>query len=93
MAAPVVTADPVAKAVEIAGSHTNGTMEDAGSVNRDIKGHMLFEVSTEVANRGEAITLLLRCRPKLIGVQWGAFTLSSNQKRRSRQQSTETDIR
>ena len=37
----------------VARSHTNGTMEDAGSANRDIKGHMLFEIATEVANRGE----------------------------------------
>jgi hypothetical protein len=27
-------------------------MEDSGSANRDIKNHMLFEISTEVANRG-----------------------------------------
>ena len=37
---------------EVAGSHTNGTMEDITSAKRDIKGHMLFEVATEVANRG-----------------------------------------
>ncbi len=37
---------------EIAGSHTNGTMEDADSSKRDIKNHMLFEISTEAANRG-----------------------------------------
>ena len=40
-------------ASDIAGSHTNGTMEDSGSANRDIKNHMLFEISTEVANRGD----------------------------------------
>ena len=39
-------------ASEIAGSHTNGTMEDADSSKRDIKNHVLFEISTEVANRG-----------------------------------------
>lgn len=38
---------------EIAGSHTNGTMGDADSSKRDIKNHMLFEVSTEAANRGD----------------------------------------
>ena len=38
--------------MEIAGSHTNGTMEDADSSKRDIKNHMLFEISTEAANRG-----------------------------------------
>ena len=37
---------------DIAGSHTNGTMEDPESSKRDIKNHMLFEVSTEAANRG-----------------------------------------
>ena len=42
-------------ASEIAGSHTNGTMEDAGSAHRSIKDHMLFEISTEVANRGETL--------------------------------------
>lgn len=60
---------PVANAVdvEIAGSHTNGTMEDAGSANRDIKGHMLFEISTEVANRGNGTSLLsMSCRKQLI---------------------------
>lgn len=37
---------------EIAGSHTNGTMEDEDSSKRDVKNHMLFEISTEAANRG-----------------------------------------
>lgn len=37
---------------EVAGSHTNGTMGDEKSVIRDVKNHMLFEVSTEAANRG-----------------------------------------
>jgi hypothetical protein len=37
---------------QVAGAHTNGTMEDADSGKRDIKSHLLFEVSTEVANRG-----------------------------------------
>ena len=40
-------------ASDVAGAHTNGTMEDADSGMRDIKSHLLFEVSTEVANRGE----------------------------------------
>jgi hypothetical protein len=39
---------------EIAGSHTNGTMGDASSANRDVKNHMLFEIATEVANRGSS---------------------------------------
>ena len=42
---------------EIAGAHTNGTMEDAGSATRSIKDHMLFEISTEVANRGKLPSL------------------------------------
>lgn len=37
----------------VTGAHTNGTMEDADSGKRDIKSHLLFEVSTEVANRGD----------------------------------------
>lgn len=83
---------PVARAVEIAGSHTNGTMEDAGSANRDIKNHMLFEISTEVANRGKGITLLSISCLKLINRQSGASTLSSSQKHLSRPPSMETDI-
>ena len=84
---------PVARTVEIAGSHTNGTMEDAGSANRDIKGHMLFEIATEVANRGEGIPLFSRSCLKLTNGQLGASTLSSSQKLLSRPQSMETDIR
>lgn len=38
---------------EVTGAHTNGTMEDVDSGKRDIKSHLLFEISTEVANRGE----------------------------------------
>lgn len=44
-------------ATEIAGAHTNGTMEDAGSATRSIKDHMLFEISTEVANRGKLLSV------------------------------------
>ena len=40
---------------DIAGSHTNGTMEDADSSKRDVKNHMLFEISTEAANRGREL--------------------------------------
>ena len=36
----------------VAGSHTNGTKEDETSPDREVKGHMLFEIATEVANRG-----------------------------------------
>lgn len=37
---------------------TNGSVEDqvlanAGASGRDVRNHMLFEVSTEAANRGE----------------------------------------
>lgn len=37
----------------VAGSHTNGTKGDETSQNREIKGHLLFEIATEVANRGK----------------------------------------
>ena len=33
-------------------AHTNGALEDPEAAKRDIKDHMLFEVSTEAANRG-----------------------------------------
>lgn len=46
-------------ATKIAGSHTNGTTEDPDSSKRDIKNHMLFEISTEAANRGENLSVLL----------------------------------
>ena len=35
-------------------AHTNGALEDPEASKRDIKDHMLFEVSTEAANRGES---------------------------------------
>ena len=34
-----------------------GTKGDETSQNRDIKGHLLFEVATEVANRGKVCVL------------------------------------
>jgi len=34
---------------DIASSRTNGTLDDS---KRNVKDHMLFEVSTEAANRG-----------------------------------------
>lgn len=55
---------------EIAGSHTNGTMEDEDSPKRDVKNHMLFEVSTEAANRGHldvSMTLSLLTPKQLVG--------------------------
>ena len=80
-------------ASEIAGSHTNGTMEDVGSANRSIKDHMLFEISTEVANRGKT-----RCVNALYDAEYlwynqsVAFTRSSNLKLLSLQQNTEIGI-
>lgn len=43
---------------------TNGTMEDGETGKRDIKNHMLFEVSTEAANRGRHVPELplILCR-------------------------------
>lgn len=35
----------------VAGDHTNGTLDD--DANREVKGHLLFEIATEVANRGQ----------------------------------------
>jgi glycogen(starch) synthase len=37
---------------EVAGSHTNGTLGNADAPKREIKNHILFEISTEAANRG-----------------------------------------
>ena len=39
---------------EVAGVQPDGTFGDERSQNRDIKGHLLFEIATEVANRGKA---------------------------------------
>ena len=38
--------------VDLNGSAEAKVMENAGSSGRDIRNHMLFEVSTEAANRG-----------------------------------------
>ena len=39
-------------AYEVAASQSNGIMDDPDASKRDVKHHVLFEVSTEVANRG-----------------------------------------
>ena len=39
-------------ASDISASIVNGTVDDADISKRDIKNHLLFEVSTEAANRG-----------------------------------------
>ena len=66
--------------MSIAGSHTNGTMEDPDSSRRDIKAHMLFEISTEVANRGERCYCTFERTADF--AQLGESTLSSSQKHR-----------
>lgn len=43
-------------------AETNGVMEDEDVGKRDVKNHMLFEVSTEAANRG-------RDRPEVLSVE------------------------
>ncbi len=49
---------------EVAGSHTNGTLGNADAPKREIKNHILFEISTEAANRG----MLPRCHPSDVQV-------------------------
>ena len=41
----------------VTGAHTNGTL-DGRSSDREIKGHLLFEIATEVANRGQYSTVI-----------------------------------
>jgi hypothetical protein len=48
-------------------------MGEPASTNRDIKGHLLFEIATEVANRGMSPDLLCD-RAGLTAVQWEAST-------------------
>ena len=40
----------------------NGTAvgEELGKINRDVKDHILFEIATEVANRGGCLWSLVR---------------------------------
>ena len=46
----------------VAGEHTNGTMENEDTDKRDVKNHLVFEVSTEAANRGIFCSFVLsRC--------------------------------
>ena len=42
-------------------TQVNGTGEEVGEIKRDVKSHMLFEISTEVANRGKLLLLSFRC--------------------------------
>ncbi|MCJ1352991.1 MAG: glycogen synthase isoform 1 [Icmadophila ericetorum] len=58
-------------ATEIAGDHTNGTMEDPSSANRDIKNHMLFEISTEVANRVGGIYSVIKSKAPVTTAEYG----------------------
>ncbi len=37
---------------EVAGAHTNGSMDQPAAGARDVNGVKLFEIATEVANRG-----------------------------------------
>ena len=75
---------------EVAGGHTNGTLDDDG--NREIKGHLLFEIATEVANRGQYSTHRSRLQLSNKPLKWEASIQSSNQKLQSLQQNMEKDI-
>ncbi|MCJ1363995.1 glycogen synthase isoform 1 [Acarospora aff. strigata] len=58
-------------ASDVAGAHTNGTMEDADSGMRDIKSHLLFEVSTEVANRVGGIYSVIKSKAPVTTAEYG----------------------
>jgi hypothetical protein len=63
---------------------------DDGRAPRDIKGHLLFEVATEVANRGMSIDLFCGL---LIDRQLVVSTLLSSRKLQLQLQNMATDIR
>ncbi|KAI4154110.1 MAG: hypothetical protein LQ340_001887 [Diploschistes diacapsis] len=55
----------------VAGSHTNGTKGDETSQNREIKGHLLFEIATEVANRVGGIYSVLKSKAPVTTAEYG----------------------
>lgn len=64
----------------VAGSHSNGSMEYPDAAKRDVKNHLLFEVSTEAANRGNDHPAHSPSPTSLIVLESVGFTLSSGQK-------------
>ncbi|KAL8692002.1 MAG: hypothetical protein Q9224_004052, partial [Gallowayella concinna] len=51
---------------------TNGTLEEADvSGNRDVKNHMLFEVSTEAANRVGGIYSVIKTKAPVTTAEYG----------------------
>jgi hypothetical protein len=66
---------------------------------RDVRNHVLFEIATEVANRGPSLCdpILSRYVKTLtisdLYLKWAGFTLCSSPKLQLPQQSMATDIR
>ena len=62
-------------ASDIAAAQVDGAGSDVHSEGRDIKGHILFEIATEVANRGQCFgklrygKLMLHSGRDLFGVK------------------------
>ena len=70
---------------------TNGAREGDVPPHRDVKNHMLFEVSTEAANRGLCSTIITLCA--LVDALQSAESIqSSSQKHQSPPLNMEIDI-
>lgn len=70
---------------EVASPQPNGILEDvevAEAPKREIKNHILFEISTEAANRGMPLPPASNVPVSLTWMQWEASTQSSSQKPR-----------
>ncbi|MCJ1369916.1 glycogen synthase isoform 1 [Loxospora ochrophaea] len=58
-------------AYEVAASQSNGIMDDPDASKRDVKHHVLFEVSTEVANRVGGIYSVLKSKAPVTTAEYG----------------------
>ncbi|MCJ1328948.1 glycogen synthase isoform 1 [Thelotrema lepadinum] len=56
---------------QVAGSHTNGTKGSETSQNREIQGHLLFEIATEVANRVGGIYSVIKSKAPVTTAEYG----------------------
>ncbi|CAF9913417.1 MAG: glycogen synthase isoform 1 [Gomphillus americanus] len=54
----------------VTGAHTNGTL-DGRSSDREIKGHLLFEIATEVANRVGGIYSVIKSKAPVTTAEYG----------------------
>ncbi|MCJ1348865.1 glycogen synthase isoform 1, partial [Peltigera leucophlebia] len=60
-----------AMASPVAGSHSNGSMEYPDAAKRDVKNHLLFEVSTEAANRVGGIYSVIKSKASVTTAEYG----------------------